>query len=750
MQANRRDFLKAIGGISAAATAAATTHQAHASAAPHDSSACDGVLVDLTLCVGCRHCEYECTKANGGDPGQLEDYEDQSPFATQRRPRPDQLTVVNAWDISPASQPTTGDDAPISSPVYAKLNCLHCNHPACASACIVGALKKQDNGAVTYDAWKCIGCRYCMVACPFQLPTYEYDNVFTPQVRKCQFCFDRTSQGKNPACVDGCPRQALLFGKRSELLQIAHKRINDAPDRYVDHVYGESEVGGTSWMYLSAVPFEDIGFLKLGPAAPPALTEAIQHGVFKHGIPPVALYGTLGAVMYLTRQRAVAATHAQHQAATRAEHQAAPRALATAAIAARLEHDAPDPPPRTPPHPRQPFAHHAPDDSAAPVHAPFFTPGVWLLLALAGLGLGFGLYRFLFGLGAATNLNQQYPWGLWIGVDVASGVALAAGGFTSAFLIHILHREHYHALARPALLTAMLGYTFVVIGLQADLGRYYNVWHPMFMWQGNSVLFEVGICVMCYLNVLYLEFAPILAQRFLGDARPRLRKLARLVHDKLERVMFLLIIAGCVLSCLHQSSLGNLLVIAPYKLHPLWWTPLSPLLFLISAIAVGFPMIVFESLWASWSLKQKPEMHLLGPLARFVPWLLGVYLALKLGDVIYRQAHVHLATLSKESICWLAEISLGVVVPMILLSLKAVRRSPRWLFLAAFLVVAGVLFNRVNVFLIGYTPPFAQHAYVPSIGEFAVTLGLVATLILFYRLIVTWFPVLHKPHESTP
>jgi Ni/Fe-hydrogenase subunit HybB-like protein len=242
---------------------------------------------------------------------------------------------------------------------------------------------------------------------------------------------------------------------------------------------------------------------------------------------------------------------------------------------------------------RAAHAHH--DEAPMPVNRTLRTPGVMVLLALTLTGLAFGLYRFIFGIGAATNLDQQHPWGLWIAIDVASGVALAAGGFTSAFLTHILHREKYHAVARPALLTAMLGYTFVCLGLQADLGRYYNVWHPMIMWQGNSVLFEVGMCVMCYLSVLYLEFAPVACERVIQEEKrfPRLARLARFVSGQLDRIMFLLVIAGCALSCLHQSSLGNLMVIAPSKLHPLWWTPLSPALFLMSAIAVGFPMVIW-------------------------------------------------------------------------------------------------------------------------------------------------------------
>ncbi len=382
-----------------------------------------------------------------------------------------------------------------------------------------------------------------------------------------------------------------------------------------------------------------------------------------------------------------------------------------------------------------------------PVRRKLVTPGVLVLLGLVLTGLTFGLKRFIFGIGSTTNLDQQHPWGLWIGIDVASGVALAAGGFTSAFLAHVLHRERYHAIARPALLTAMLGYTFVVLGLQADLGRYYNVWHPMIMWQGNSVLFEVGMCVMCYLTVLYLEFAPIACERLMAEEKRfgRLSRLAKFAYGKLEKVMFVLIIAGCTLSCLHQSSLGNLMVIAPSKLHPLWWTPFSPLLFLLSAIAVGFPMVIWESLVAAWSLKLKPEMEVLGPLGRFVPFTLGLYLTAKLADMVWRGTYTYLGEGSLQSTCWLIEMAAGVVIPLVMFASGRVRRSPRLLLVAASLVVLGVVFNRVNVFLIGYHPPYATRAYFPSVGEFAVTIGLFAALMLCYRMIVTYLPVISQP-----
>ncbi len=749
-----------------------------------------GVLVDLTMCIGCRLCEHACKKSNGFEPGPVESYDDQSVFRQRRRPAPDAYTIVNSW--------TNPKDR--TKQIYVKTNCLHCNRPACVSACIVGALRKRDMGAVTYDAWKCIGCRYCMVACPFQIPAYDYDNALTPQVRKCQLCFHRTRQeGALPECVAACPRQTMVYGRRAELLEVAREKIRTHPNDYVEHIYGEHEAGGTSWLYLSSVPFEQVGFVKLSSGAPSAVTEAIQHGVFKHGLPPLALYGVLGSLMFLSRprrpkgvaqetdnmaeagqeQRQSAAelpVHVPEAAAAQAEANGGgidPNIVERPSVAKLVWPSRPwlrsiaaegggatRPTKRAAQpshvgrsssvHSQQAGDHAGHHEQPMPVRRKLVTPGVLVLLGLALTGLTFGLKRFIFGIGSTTNLDQQHPWGLWIGIDVASGVALAAGGFTSAFLSHVLHRERYHAIARPALLTAMLGYTFVVIGLQADLGRYYNVWHPLIMWQGNSVLFEVGICVMCYLTVLYLEFAPMACERMIAEEErfPQLGRLAKFANNKLEKFMFVLVIAGCTLSCLHQSSLGNLMVIAPSKLHPLWWTPFSPLLFLLSAIAVGFPMVIWESLVAAWSLRLKPEMDVLGPLGRFVPFTLGVYLTAKLADMVWRGTYVYLGEGSLQSTCWLIEMTAGVVIPLVMFANRRVRRSPRLLLAAATLVVLGVIFNRVNVFLIGYHPPYATRAYIPSIGEFAVTFGLIAALMLCYRVIVTYLPVISQPKRK--
>lgn len=387
-----------------------------------------------------------------------------------------------------------------------------------------------------------------------------------------------------------------------------------------------------------------------------------------------------------------------------------------------------------------------------PIPRTLRTPGVYILLALLVVGLGFALCRFIFGLAAVTNLDQHYPWGLWIAVDVATGVALAAGGFVMAAMAYIFHRKEFGSLCRPALLTAALGYTFVVLGLLVDLGRYYNIWHPLLpsMQQGNSVLFEVAICVVCYVTVLYLEFLPIACERLETlRTRPRLALLASRVQWLLKKLMFLLIIAGVVLSCLHQSSLGSLMLIAPSKVHPLWWTPILPLLFLLSAVAVGFAMVICESSFAAWSMGLPSESHVLARLTRYVPPILGAYLAFKIADILVRGAEAHVVEGSTQSLAFGIEILFGVALPMGMLTSSRLRASARWRTVAAVLIVLGVALNRINVFLVAYLPPNTTRSYFPAIGEFAVTIGLIAGLILVYRVAVTYLPVISQHQEAT-
>lgn len=292
MSIQRRDFIK----VTAAGLAALTVGRAKANDTENYLTNANpyGVLVDTAVCVGCRKCELACDKANTHSGRPQSSFDDKSVFTKHRRPADNAFTVVNTFK----------DPRHVDKNYFMKVQCMHCLQPACASACIVGALRKDERGPVTYDAWKCIGCRYCMVACPFQIPAYEYDNALNPRVRKCTFCFERvTAEGKRPACVEICPNEALTFGTREELIETAHERIKQSPDLYVDHVYGEHEAGGTSWIYLAPAEFKHTELPALTASVIPDLTESIQHGIFKGFVPPLLLAGLLGLAMHSLKDK---------------------------------------------------------------------------------------------------------------------------------------------------------------------------------------------------------------------------------------------------------------------------------------------------------------------------------------------------------------------------------------------------------------------------------------------------------------
>jgi Fe-S-cluster-containing dehydrogenase component len=282
---DRRTFIKSALAFGTGLAGLSTEAQA----SPKSELSADrmGVLVDTTACIGCRHCERACAASHDLPAAPLEAYEDASVFASMRRPDEKALTVVNRCDAPKGGEATT-----------VKVQCMHCDHPACVSVCIVGAFTKEADGSVLWDTDKCIGCRYCMVACPFQVPAFEYRTALQPKIMKCDFCFERRADGGLPACVETCPAEALTYGPRADLIRAAKERIDRAPGRYVRHVYGEYEVGGTSWMYLAGRDFSELQFPKLGKSPAPGISESIQHGIFAYFVPPVALYGLLGVLMW--------------------------------------------------------------------------------------------------------------------------------------------------------------------------------------------------------------------------------------------------------------------------------------------------------------------------------------------------------------------------------------------------------------------------------------------------------------------
>jgi len=281
MGITRRKFL---GWMGSAGTAVAVGNSAHAAAIKEFKGHPDasGVLFDTTLCIGCRKCEEACNRVNDL-PAPSQPFSDLTVFDKPRRTTAKAYTVVNRYT-------KTGSG---SGSVFRKIQCNHCLEPACASACFVRAFTKTATGAVTYDASVCVGCRYCMIACPFEIPAYEYDEAFTPRIMKCTLCHPRLVKGLLPGCVEACPKESLTYGKREDLLKIARERIRKYPGRYVDHIYGEHEMGGTSWLHLSSVPFTAIGMREdLGTVPAPELTAGALGAVpMVVGLWPVLLTG---------------------------------------------------------------------------------------------------------------------------------------------------------------------------------------------------------------------------------------------------------------------------------------------------------------------------------------------------------------------------------------------------------------------------------------------------------------------------
>ncbi|HLI62965.1 MAG TPA: Ni/Fe-hydrogenase cytochrome b subunit [Terriglobales bacterium] len=348
-----------------------------------------------------------------------------------------------------------------------------------------------------------------------------------------------------------------------------------------------------------------------------------------------------------------------------------------------------------------------------------------------GLALSAAAARFLFGLGATTNLGDANAWGLWVGFDVMGGVALAAGGFIVTATVYIFHLEKFHDIVRPAVLTAFLGYAAVAFSLLFDLGLPWNIWHMMVYWNPHSPLFEVGWCVMLYLTVLLLEFLPVPAEEF-----PRLAK----VRAVLVRLRLPLVLLGIGLSTLHQSSLGSLFLIMPYRVYPLWYSPILPLLFLVSAIALGIMMVTFESQTTAYLYHRKPETEILAPFAGAARWVLILYLVLRFGDLIVRgQAHWLLVPNIYTFLFWF-EICVLAIVPLVLLFIPRVRNSTDGQWALAAVGVFGVVFNRIDTGGLAHLRPSGEF-YVPSWMEISISLGIVSAAVLLFLWIMEHFHI---------
>lgn len=379
---------------------------------------------------------------------------------------------------------------------------------------------------------------------------------------------------------------------------------------------------------------------------------------------------------------------------------------------------------------------HAP----APLGGSLFTPFTLLLGTLSAIAGVILVYRLFYGLGAVTNINDGFPWGIWIAYDVVVGSAFACGGYAMALLVYIFNKGQYHPLVRPALLASLFGYTLAGASVIFDLGRWWNFWH--IFWPGyaqvNSVMFEVAVCISAYIVVMWIEFSPAFLEK-LG---------MKDVKQKLNKLLFFFIALGVLLPSMHQSSLGSLLVIFGQQIHPLWQSgALLPLIYLMTAILLGFAVVIFEATLSSTGFGRPLETKVLAPLSKIMFGLLAAYVALRVLDLVFRGALGTAFSATLEAGMFWLEMA-AFIVPLVLLAPASGRRSASKLFVSAVMLMAGGFLLRINGYLVGYETGAGWH-YFPSLAELMVTVGLIAFEILAYIVIVRKFPVLPAAQPAT-
>jgi formate dehydrogenase iron-sulfur subunit len=712
-------------------------------------------LIDTTKCIGCRSCQVTCKQWN-----QLPAEHTSAPEAGLGLQNPKLLSAKTLCVIQ--QHEVYNDDAPGQiRTVFAKRQCMHCDEPACAAACPVTAMHKTDEGPVAYNASKCIGCRYCLWACPWGVPTAEWDKL-APKVSKCDMCYSRLKQqapmatngvaltpevrkdyaekSAVPACVKQCPAGALKFGEREELLAEARERMKKAPGKYVDHIYGEHEAGGTGMLYMASVPFKELGFAEVKTksyVAPAALALG--------AVPPavIGVGAALGGITMIAKRREEVA-----------------KAESTGKELA-----------------------HVPHVEFAPVNdGPLMNTANKILFGLMGFGALSFLLRFILGLGGSTNLSDTYAWGLWIVFDLV-WIAVAAGAFATAGLIYILRRKDLYSIGRSAVLMGLLSYSFVTVTLLADLGLPWHAYQLALNAPHHSAMFEVSWCVGLYVTILLLEFLPVALGHFgMKKYMDTWQKYApmyvvgavslfvfllshKLIYTGLAMAVFgtmayvfrtregekpqpiMLAIAAVTLSTMHQSSLGSLFLLMPDKLSALWWSPIMPISFFLSSIAAGTALIVLLEMWIAKAFKRQLRIEQLSALGGVAFWSLLVYELVRVGDLFYRG---QLATvLTNPNGFFLTEMVLGGVLPLALLAAPKVRQNTQWLLIATLLACGGVILNRMNVVLFGMTlrgpmPQTTPSTYMPSIFEWGISVGLIATTIFLFGLGARYLHVLPK------
>ena len=341
--------------------------------------------------------------------------------------------------------------------------------------------------------------------------------------------------------------------------------------------------------------------------------------------------------------------------------------------------------------------------------------------------------RFVFGLGAATNLNNGYPWGIWIAIDLIIGTALGCGGLVMALLIYILNQGQYHPLMRVGLMTSLFGYTLGAFAVLIDLGRYWqghNILLP-WLWNTNSVLLETALCIFLYILVLLIEFAPTFLERFgMREARRRL-----------HRVLFVFIALGVLLPMMHQSSMGTVVVLLGHRLSPLWQSELLTLNFLFTAFTMGFAIVAFESVLSSVTLIRPYETRILKGLCSIMVWVMIIFLGVRTVDLLRLGAWPLAFTFDTKAIAFWVEFLAGIAAIASLLP-EANRANPRYVLLGATAMLLNGIMYRLNCYLVGYDPGQGWH-YFPSTGEILVTLGIFSLEIILYLAFVKYLPVLY-------
>ncbi len=384
------------------------------------------------------------------------------------------------------------------------------------------------------------------------------------------------------------------------------------------------------------------------------------------------------------------------------------------------------------------MANHA--HAPRPLGGSFLSPFTLLLGVLSAIAGVILVYRFINGLGAVTNLNDGYPWGIWIAYDVVVGSAFACGGYAMALLVYIFNKGQYHPLVRPALLASLFGYTLAGVSVIFDLGRWWNFWH--IFWPGyaqvNSVMFEVAVCISAYVVVMWIEFAPAFLEKWgMKDVR-----------QKLNKLLFFFIALGVLLPSMHQSSLGSLLVIFGQQIHPLWQSGwLLPVTYLLTAILLGFAVVIFEATLSSTGFKRPLETKVLTPLAKVMYLTLAAYVVLRVAEIVVRGALGTAFAATWQAFWFWIEMA-SFIAPLVILASEDARRNAGKLFISAVLLMLGGFLLRINGFLVGYMTGEGW-SYFPSLAELMVTIGIIAFEILAYIYIVRNYPVLPAAQPAT-